>query len=246
MQYLLSDSAFYWLLWLIFSLVGFLVGWTLRASWRERAVVQAFDRSEQERNSLAHLYAQLRQQHDAKAGELKKIGTEVVHLRQQVAGFDLEKTVLLNTIDTNKIQVDRSQMEARLLADKVLLLEDQALHLRTRNSQLTAEFNHLQEEIQGWKNLQRDFSVLLRQVNTLEGTIKTLEQERIELQYQLQMAQSEMQALRNRLAPDANSATAAADFHLTAMPSHRHELPDGDDGEERKTGSIIRKLPVRK
>lgn len=246
MQYLLSDSAFYWLLWLIFSLVGFLVGWTLRASWRERAVVQAFDRSEQERNSLANLYAQLRQQHDAKAGELKKIGTEVIQLRQQVAGFDLEKTVLLNTIDTSKIQVDKFQSEARLLEDKTILLEDQALHLRTRNSQLTAEFNHLQEEIQGWKNLQRDFSILLRQVHTLEGTVKSLEQERTELQYELQVAQTEAQSLRTRLAPDTNSATAAADLHLTAMPSHRHESPDNEDGEERKTGSIIRKLPVRK
>lgn len=225
MQQLLSDSAFYWLLWLIFSLVGFLIGWSLRAFWRERALIEAYERSEQERNSLAQIYAQLKQQHDGKASELKRLITELSQLRQQSANFDLEKTLLVNKLESGQLQLEKAVSDSQHLAEKAALLDDQAQHLRTRNAQLTAEFTYLQEELQGWKTLQRDFSVMLRQVQTMENTIRALEQERNDL--------------RRRM--DIHRADGAADLHFQSSPSHLPEMDAAEDDDHRPS-SVLRKI----
>ncbi len=236
MQALLADAAFYWLLWLIFSLIGFLIGWALRGALREKGIVQSYERSEQERNSLAHLYSQVRTQHDQKSNEIKKMTNEVAQLRQMVATFDLEKTVYHNSLDAKNAHLAKAESSAAHFAEKIVFLEEQALQLRTRNTQLTAEFNHLQDELQGWKTLQRDFSILLRQVQTLEANGRQLEQARTELRRQLDAAQGENRRMRqqrdsNALELDDAEAAAAPDHHTPATaPARRYDhTADADD-----------------
>ena len=64
MDALIQDPLMYWLIWTIATVIGIALGWSLRASWRERAIQQLYEQSEQERASVAHLYNQLKNQHD--------------------------------------------------------------------------------------------------------------------------------------------------------------------------------------
>ena len=89
MDALIQDPLMYWLIWTIATVIGIVLGWSLRASWRERAILQAYEQSEQERASVAHLYGQLKNQHDQKAAEIKRLSLESSHLRQQLAALDL-------------------------------------------------------------------------------------------------------------------------------------------------------------
>lgn len=79
MDILAQDPLLYWLLWAIATLIGVLLGWTLRAQWKEKALLSAYEQSEQERNSIAHLYSQLRTHHDQKNSGLAphRIGNEL-------------------------------------------------------------------------------------------------------------------------------------------------------------------------
>lgn len=238
MQALLQDSGFYWLLWLIASLFGFLVGWTLRAAWREKAILEAYERSEQERNSLAHLYSQLRAQHDQKTAEAKKLTLEIAQLRHQTAAYELEKALSASTAQADAARLEKAQADAAHFAEKLQLLAEQAEYLRTRNTQLSNEVSHLQEELLGWKTLHRDFSVMLRQLQSLENNSTALQEERDQLQLQLDAARIEIENLQLALlrrsaglaeTPKSAADAAASDRHAFAVPTHPTELPANAD-----------------
>lgn len=214
MDALLQDPVLYWLIWTIATVFGIIIGWSLRASYREKAVLAAYEQSEQERNSVAHLYSQLRSQHDQKTAELKRVALEAAQLRERMKSFEIEAATREANQQLDAARLARAQAEAAHAIEKVRLLEENIGHLRSRDAQLTAELTRLNEEIVGWKKLQRDFTGLLKQVQELDSKSVQLEQERNTLRQQLEVARREISNLQNSLAlvnasPDGDSDDSA-------------------------------------
>ena len=155
MDALVQDPVLYWLIWTIATVIGIILGWSLRASWREKAILAAYEQSEQERNSVAHLYSQLRSQHDQKMAELKRLSLESGHLRQKLSGLEIENATRESRVQADAARLARSQAEATHAAEKVMLLEENIRFLRLRDQQFSTEITRLHEEVQGWKKLQR-------------------------------------------------------------------------------------------
>ncbi len=200
MDTLIQDPVMYWLIWLIATFIGIVLGWSLRASWRERAILQAYEQSEQERASVAHLYGQLKNQHDQKAAEIKRLTLESNHLRQQVTAIELETATRHSVKEAEAAKLAHAQAEATHATEKILLLEENIRFLRLRDQQFGAEITRLHEEVQGWKRLQRDFSGMLTQIQQLETRSASLEQERSTLQAHLDASKVEISNLQNSLA----------------------------------------------
>ncbi len=211
MDALIQDPLMYWLIWTIATVIGIVLGWSLRASWRERAILQAYEQSEQERASVAHLYGQLKNQHDQKAAEIKRLSLESSHLRQQLAALDLESATRESQKQAAAAQLAQAQAEAAHAVEKVMLLEENIRFLRIRDQQFGAEITRLHEEVQGWKRLQRDFSGMLNQIQQLETRSTQLEQERNALHLQLEASKVEISNLQNSLAMLNASAEGDSD-----------------------------------
>jgi|JI7StandDraft_1071085.scaffolds.fasta_scaffold25607_2 chromosome segregation ATPase len=211
MDALIQDPLMYWLIWTIATVIGIVLGWSLRASWRERAILQAYEQSEQERASVAHLYGQLKNQHDQKAAEIKRLSLESSHLRQQLAALDLESATRESQKQAAAAQLAHAQAEAAHATEKVMLLEENIRFLRLRDQQFGAEITRLHEEVQGWKRLQRDFSGMLNQIQQLETRSAQLEQERNALHLQLETSKVEISNLQNSLAMLNASAEGDSD-----------------------------------
>ena len=60
MSFFLEDPVLFWLVWGIFTLAGTIIGWSLRANTSEKEVRGALGRIEQEKNTLARLYTQIK------------------------------------------------------------------------------------------------------------------------------------------------------------------------------------------
>jgi chromosome segregation ATPase len=200
MDALIQDPLMYWIIWSIATFIGIVLGWSLRASWRERAIYQAYEQSEQERASVAHLYSQLKNQHDQKAAEIKRLTLESGHLRQQIGAIEIEAATRDSLKEAETARLAHAQAEAAHASEKVVLLEENIRFLRLRDQQFGSEITRLHEEVQGWKKLQRDFSAMLNQVQQLEARSMQLEQERNALQHQLDASKVEISNLQNSLA----------------------------------------------
>ncbi len=211
MDTLIQDPVMYWLIWSIATIIGIVLGWSLRASWRERAILQAYEQSEQERASVAHLYGQLKNQHDQKAAEIKRLTLESNHLRQQIAGIEIDAATRNAVKEAETAKLAQAQTVATHATEKILLLEENIRFLRLRDQQFGNEITRLHEEVQGWKKLQRDFSGMLTQIQQLELRSATLEQERNTLQNFLDASKIEVSNLQNSLALLNTSAEGDSD-----------------------------------
>jgi chromosome segregation ATPase len=216
---IMQDPVLYWIIWSIATVFGVIIGWSLRASYRERKIIAAYEHSEQERNSVAHLYSQLRSQHDQKTAEFKKVSIEANQLRMRVVEFEKAAAIREANQQLEAARLARVQTEATHALEKVRLLEENIGHLRTRDAQFVAEINRLHDELNGWKKLQRDFTGTLQQMQHLEHRAAQLDQERTALRTQLDTARLEVGNLQNALAL-ANSS------------------PDGDSDSEDPSGQV--------
>jgi chromosome segregation ATPase len=197
MDALLQDPVLYWLIWTIATVFGVIIGWSLRASYREKAILDNLEHSEQERNSIAHLYAQLRSQHDQKTAEIKRISLEMAALNKKIKEFDIENATRASEDRTRQLRFEKAQAEALNAAEKVNLLEESLRLYRTRDMQFETEIHRLQEELTGWKKIHRDFSNVLQQLQTLEQRAAGLEQERNAMRQQLEQSRLEITNLQN-------------------------------------------------
>jgi chromosome segregation ATPase len=210
MDAMLQDPVLYWLIWSVATVIGIIIGWSLRASYRERAILARLEDTEQKYNSSAHLFAQLKSQHEQKTAEYKKLNIEAAQLRERLTVFEKEAAVRATHQQLEAAQLQRFQAEAHHAAEKARLLEENIGHLRLRDSALVAEIGRLQEEMNGWKKLQRDFSGMLQQIQMLDQRANALDAERQQLRLQLDAARLEVSNLQNALAlnnasPDGDS-----------------------------------------
>jgi hypothetical protein len=219
MDALVQDPVLYWLIWTIATVIGIILGWSLRASWREKALMDAYEQSEQERNAVAHLYSQLRSQHDQKTAELKRMNLESSHLRQQLTVFEVDHATREAQRQAEAAKLAKAQADAAHAVEKILLLEENIRFLRLRDQQFGAEITRLHEELQGWKKLQRDFSGMLSQIQVLETRAAQLDQERTALHRQVEASKVEISNLQNSLALANASAEGDSDQRDFTNPS---------------------------
>lgn len=214
----LQDPTFYWLLWGVVTLIGVVVGWHMRAGWSERAVIEALDNSEQERNALARLYAQVRDQNELREADLKKANLELNSLRQEISRVQVDKAATAAERQAAAARVAQAEAAVAHYAEKLKLLEEQVMHLRQYGDQANAEVAHLQEELKAWRVLYNDFSALQRQMQGMQANTANIEAERDQLRQQLQIARSEVEHLQIELmrTPVQND------------PPGRHAHPNGE------------------
>ncbi|MBK8556973.1 MAG: hypothetical protein IPL65_14925 [Lewinellaceae bacterium] len=160
MDIFLQDKSFLLLILAIIALVGILIGWSLRASLSERPIIEAYERLEQDRNSLARLFAQLKDQHELRTNEIKKLTQEITSLRQEVSAFEMEKAVRHSVQETYLARIDKAEAEAAHYAEKIGFLDTQSEQIRLRNAQLLHDLDRLREELKAWMTLHRDFAGL--------------------------------------------------------------------------------------
>lgn len=196
MKTLLQDYVFYWIIWSVATLIGVVLGWSLRYLFSEKQVNKALDRSEQERNALARLYTQLKHQYDLREADLKKNAIEVAQLRNQVKEFDILRTLHTSERQADAERLEKTEARAQHLLEKTALLDAQQQSLRVQNTQLAQALHRKQEEINAWKNLHRDFATMQRQLRSFEKAAGSLEQERRQLQEQLNAARLEIENLQ--------------------------------------------------
>jgi chromosome segregation ATPase len=219
MDAFILDPLFYWIIWTIATVIGILLGWSLRANWREKAVWDAYNQSEQERSSVAHLYSQLRSQHDQKTAELKRVSLETSHLRQQLTAMEITNATRESSRQAEVAKLAKAEADAAHYFEKVQLLEENIKFLRLRDQQFSGEIARLHEELQGWKKLKRDFSGMLSQIQTLETRSVQLEQERNALIRQVETTKVEIGNLQNSLALAYASAEGDSDQSDITNPS---------------------------
>lgn len=240
MDALVQDPLFYWLAWAIATLIGLVVGWALRAALYERPILEAYERSEQERNALARLYSQVRDQHELKEADLKRMSLELGQLRQQLSTFEIERATWAASAQAEGAKLAKAQAEASFYAEKIGFLEEQLGVLRHRNSEHGQELVRLHEELNAWKVLHRDFNGLLGQVRALEETTAALESERTQLQQQLDAARIEIENLQlevvrkrsyqdhaekaNAAAPTGSRGGLVGPAQPAATPGHADDL----------------------
>ncbi len=248
MDALVQDPLFYWLAWAIATLIGLVVGWSLRAALYEKPIIEAYERSEQDRNALARLYSQVRDQHDLKDADLKRMSLEIGQLRQQLSVFEIERATWAATAQAEAAKLAKAQAEATFYAEKIQFLEEQVNGLRGRNAETGKEIARLHEELNAWKVLNRDFNGMLSQMRTLEETTSALEAERTQLQQQLDAARIEienlqLEVLRKRsygeMTEKATTASAPSSRNILAGPaqaahSGRQGQADGDHADDLK------------
>jgi hypothetical protein len=199
MDTLLQNSMFYWIIWSVATLIGVVLGWSLRFLFSEKSIAQALDRSEQDRNALARLYTQLKHQYDLREADLKKNAIEVAQLRHQAKEFDMLRALHASEKQADAARLDKSEQRAQYLLEKTAQLEAHYHALRTRYTQMMQDMQRKQEEVNAWKNLHRDFAGMQRQLRSYEKATHTLDHERRQLLEQLHHARLEIENLQSDL-----------------------------------------------
>lgn len=208
MDTLLQDSMFYWIIWSVATLIGVVLGWSLRFLFSEKSIAQAFDRSEQDRNALARLYTQLKHQYDLREADLKKNAIEVAQLRHQAKEFDMLRALHASEKQADAARLDKAEQRAQYLLEKTAQLEAHYHALRTRYTQMMQDMQRKQEEVNAWKNLHRDFAGIQRQLRSYEKATHTLDHERRQLQDQLHQARLDIENLQSDLLKGVARPTA--------------------------------------
>lgn len=196
MDEFVQDPVFYWLVWGIFTVAGVIIGWSLRAAFPERAVRKQLERTEQEKNTLARLYTHLKHQHDLREADFKKVSLELSTLRQQLQQIETDQTRRGTTEQVLASRVEKAEAGAAHYAQKVAALELLTNSLRNRNAELSTALNGMQEELNAWQVLYRDFQTLQQKLGAFEQASAALETERTQLRRQLEAARIEVENLQ--------------------------------------------------
>jgi len=199
MNFFLEDPVLFWLVWGIFTLAGTIIGWSLRANTSEKEVRGALGRIEQEKNTLARLYTQVKHQHDLREADFRRASLEVEKLRSIVQMLENERNTLLPDAPYNAARIANAEATAAQYAQKVAALEVLASSLRTRNEDLAAQLASNQKEMGDWDTLYLGLKSAQERMAAFEQKSLALETERDGLLQQLSQARVEMEILRLEL-----------------------------------------------
>lgn len=195
LDFLSQDPLFFWLVWAAFTVSGVIVGWFLRAAFPETEVRNALQRTEQERNSTARLYIQLKHQNDLREADFKRVSLELNNFRQYVAMLESERNARSSTPE-QEARSEKAEANAVRLAANVAALESVTAQLQQKNSDLEAQLRRANEELTAWQVLYRDFQSIQQRLATFEQRSSTLELERQDLLEQLKAARIEIENLQ--------------------------------------------------
>jgi predicted flap endonuclease-1-like 5' DNA nuclease len=179
MDALLNNPFFYWIMWSVATLIGVLIGWSIRFILSEKRILSALERSEQDRNSLARLYTQLKHQYDLREADLKKSALEVAQLRHQTREFELLNNLQESEKQTSAARLEKAEHHIRHLMEKNATIQAQQRGLIAQNQALAAEATRKTEEAKGWRRLYLDFSEIHLQIKAHEDQVLNLEQDQI-------------------------------------------------------------------
>jgi len=199
MNFFLEDPVLFWLVWGIFTLAGTIIGWSLRANTSEKEVRGTLGRIEQEKNTLARLYTQIKHQHDLREADFRRASLEVEKLRAIVQMLENERNTLLPDAPDNAARIANAEAAAAQYAQKVAALEVLASSLRTRNDDLAAQLAITQKEMGDWDALYLGFKSAQERLAAFEQKSMALETERDGLRQQLSQARVEMEILQLEL-----------------------------------------------
>jgi len=208
MNFFLEDPVLFWLVWCIFTLAGTIIGWSLRANTSEKEVRGALGRIEQEKNTLARLYTQVKHQHDLREADFRRASRELEKLREIVQLLEDERATLLPDAPANAARLANAEAAARQYAQKVTALEVLTNSLRTQNTTLSAQLTALQQELGDWDTLYRGFKTTQERLTAYEQKSIGLEQERNTLRQQLDQALLEIDSLQEQLLQKPETITA--------------------------------------
>jgi len=199
MNFFLEDPILFWLVWGIFTLAGTIIGWSLRANTSEKEVRGALVRIEQEKNTLARLYTQIKHQHDLREADFRRASLDVEKLRAIVQLLEDERATFLPDAPFNAARIANAESAAAQYAQKVAALEVLANSLRARNAELAAQLIRTQKEIGDWDTLYVGFKSTQERLVAFEQKSRALESERNSLQLQLSETRAEVEKLQLEL-----------------------------------------------
>jgi predicted flap endonuclease-1-like 5' DNA nuclease len=225
----LQDPVFLGLVASILVVIGLIMGWSLRAAFPERDVRQKLQLAEQNRNTVARLYNHLRHQHDLREADFRRTTLELERMRSIVTAFEQEKAARASADQAAARRLEQAEVRARLLAERVAVLEAQEQKIRARNEAMTHELGRLNEEIHAWKTLHRDFVALQQQLRAFEQSSTELEVERQRLRQQLEAARQHIDALELELLRAAAQYPRRHNGDRRGGPAHRADAPETDD-----------------
>lgn len=205
---LILDPTFRLIIFSIFAVIGVIIGWTLRAKFPEQEVKRALERTEQEKSTLARLYAHLRNQHDLREADFKRADNELKTLRVAVAQIREEKSSITSNEAAYLARTEKAEANAARFAQRMSELDAQNRQLVTRNQQLDQELTRLQEELNAWQVLYNDFKAMQQRLLAFEQNAAVLETERNQYYQQLMAARAELETLQTELLAQANRQTA--------------------------------------
>lgn len=213
----MQDPVFYGLVWAIFTVVGVILGWTLRASYPEQEVRNSLSRVEQEKNTLARLYTHIKHQHDLREADFRRASMELGTLRDQLVALEADRTRRANLEQTYAPRLEKAEANAAQYAQKVAALEVLAGSLRTRNAEMNTELQRMQEELNAWQVLYYDFQAMQKKLAAFEQNASWLEGEREQLRRQLETARIEIENLQMQLLQQNTQASVAGPQKSTAQ-----------------------------
>jgi predicted flap endonuclease-1-like 5' DNA nuclease len=196
---LLQDPVFYWLMWAIFTMVGTIIGWWLRANTLEKDVRHALARIEQEKNTLARLYTHVKHQHDLREADFRRASLELSNLHAQVQWLENERVSLMPDAQVANARIERAEANAAQYAQKVAAIEMLAQNLRAKNTQLTADLERARQELTAWETIYRDFKMMQERLMAFEQSSKGLAIERDALRESLAAARTEIESLQREI-----------------------------------------------
>jgi predicted flap endonuclease-1-like 5' DNA nuclease len=206
MEVLAPDSRFFWLVWGVFVLSGVVIGWLLRAVFSERFVRKELARTLHEKHTVGRLYTHLKQQHDFREADIRRLEVELNNLHA-VAGQ--METDLSDRKELALSLRDRLGMAEEALAvskERIRVLEAGNEAFGSENEQLHLALLDKEAEVAAWGALQSEFSQLRKNLVVLDALANGLELERANLQRALDLAHAEIERsqveyLRYRKAP---------------------------------------------
>lgn len=219
MNFFLEDPVLFWLVWGIFTLAGTIIGWSLRANTSEKEVRGALSRIEQEKNTLARLYTQIKHQHDLREADFRRASLDVEKLRAIVQLLEDERATLLPDAPFNAARIANAEAAAAQYAQKVAALEVLANSLRARNNDLAVELSKAQKDMGDWDNLYRGFKATQERLAAFEQQSIRLGAERDALRQQLAQARSEIELLQQDLAQKAETSQQKAKTSRKGSPA---------------------------
>ncbi len=199
MSFFLEDPVLFWLVWGIFTLAGTIIGWSLRANTSEKEVRGALNRIEQEKNTLARLYTQIKHQHDLREADFRRASLDVEKLRAIIQLLEDERATLLPDAPFNAVRIANAEAAAAQYAQKVAALEVFANSLHAQNSALAEQLSATQKEMGDWDTLYRGFKATQERLASFEQKSLALETERDGLRQQLNQALAEIEILQQEL-----------------------------------------------